>query len=922
VLPAALKGSHATLLLLARLPSSNGFSGQVMYDLNEAQRQGGGEAGRSEGRAAPSPDEVIAQFRADAAAAGVVIPTDIVLGGELTRCDSAGRHGEGDASYLLHVDGFPNGGFQNWQTGGWIKWRWSGERPPRVSRAERRKQAEANLAAKDERKRLQAEAAEKAREIWAVAVEDDWINAHYLRRKQIQTHGTRREDRDYRVVVPMHDADGALRNVQRIDANGDKRFVKDAPVAGLRYIMGTDADSCAAFIIGEGFATVASVIEAMKPGTGIAGVVAFNSGNLLAVATSIRARYPDRDVMILGDDDRHLPDNPGLTKARAAAEAVGGWLAVPSFGDDAPEGATDFDDVRQMFGPEVVKRQIQAAVQSARQPQISPPDAPKDDPEITSPAHTREGVVALIQSLDPRNVETEGQLSTITMALRGIASLRLDPVNEEVMLKQIKSRSGLSITPIRQQLAVMKRAIGIRAVSTPATNVICRRYVFIKAVNSFWDRDARTMFSLDAVPNAHWHEMPPLDGGDRPRPSWGPDDASAPISSNALAEDGGGERVDPIDVLIKGALGSPCDKVDIISFVPGKNEIFQEEESVALNIWTKPDIVPIEGDASPFLDHVTYVFDGDHQIVEYVLDFLAHLVQRPDIKVKTTILIIGIPGIGKTLIGQMVCKLVGERNTTAIEESDLTSAFNEWMDGVQLVLVNELMTVDKRAAMNRLKSYITDPWLRINRKNVPTYRYQNRANFFLCSNYEDAAKIEKGDRRYLIWISKAEPRGKEYYDDLFDWFDRGGAERLLHFLMNRDLSRFNPSAAPPDTQAKQTVIEDSREPLMAYFQDAFDSGDPPFRHDLVAVNHIIDWLAEKPKKQVTHKQVSMFLRQIKAEALGQKRIRNGGRRASIWAIRNAAEWEQVGEGDIIKAWRDIDEGSLPDIERDELLGRT
>lgn len=535
-------------------------------------------------------------------------------------------------------------------------------------------------------------------------------------------------------------------------------------------------------------------------------------------------------------------------------------------------------------------------------------------PEITSPARTQADVLALINTLDPHDRGTEGQLSTITMALQGIASSRIDPVTEEVLLKQIRSLTNVSLKALREQLTALKRAIGIRPVATAATTAICRRYVFIKAINAFWDRDSRTMFSLDAVRNMHWHDMPPKDvggGGGDDRPMW-------PGASPGAARGGSDEPSDPIDILIKGTLGPPCDKVDVISFVPGENEIFQEDDAVALNIWTKPELVPIEGDVIPFIDHLDYVLDSNLQLVAYVLDFMAHLVQRPAVKVKVTVLIIGDPGIGKSMIGEMLCTLVGEKNTTAVEESDLISPFNEWMDGVQLVLVNELMTVDKRAAMTRLKSYITDPWLRINRKNVPTYRYRNRANFFMCSNYEDAARIEKGDRRYLIWISRAKPRDKAYYANLRGWFDRGGAEHLLHFLVSRDLSRFDPHTAPPMTIGKQQAIDDSREPIMAYFQDAFDSGAPPFRHDLVAANHIIDYLADSRKMRVTHKQVSTFLRQIGGVPLGQKRISESSR-ASVWAIRNAAEWAQADEGNLAKAWRGMEAPVLTDAERRLLI---
>ena len=38
------------------------------------------------------------------------------------RC--AGKNGKGDAAYLLHLDGIPAGGLENWRDGkGWESWR-------------------------------------------------------------------------------------------------------------------------------------------------------------------------------------------------------------------------------------------------------------------------------------------------------------------------------------------------------------------------------------------------------------------------------------------------------------------------------------------------------------------------------------------------------------------------------------------------------------------------------------------------------------------------------------------------------------------------------------------------------------------------------------------------------------------------------
>ncbi len=68
--------------------------------------------------------EAIDQFRAALEQRGIVPPQRIMADGRLHRCDAGGRNGKSDAAYVLHLDGMPAGGFQNWRDGlGWHDWR-------------------------------------------------------------------------------------------------------------------------------------------------------------------------------------------------------------------------------------------------------------------------------------------------------------------------------------------------------------------------------------------------------------------------------------------------------------------------------------------------------------------------------------------------------------------------------------------------------------------------------------------------------------------------------------------------------------------------------------------------------------------------------------------------------------------------------
>ena len=66
---------------------------------------------------------------------------------------------------------------------------------------------------------------------------------------------------------------------------------------------------------------------------------------LTAVARRLRQRLPDDvAITIAADDDRFTNSNPGATKARLAALAIGAKVLMPTFCAEC-QRCTDFADV-------------------------------------------------------------------------------------------------------------------------------------------------------------------------------------------------------------------------------------------------------------------------------------------------------------------------------------------------------------------------------------------------------------------------------------------------------------------------------------------------------------------------------------------------------------------------------------------------
>jgi putative DNA primase/helicase len=102
----------------------------------------------------------------------------------------------------------------------------------------------------------------------------------------------------------------------------------------------------------------------------VSAVAAFDSGNLLAVATALHERWPGKPIMITGDDDHRLEHNPGRAKAVEAAAAVKGLAVFPQFDAQQRErGLTDFNDLALENRP-LAGQQLEEAVSRARTCQI------------------------------------------------------------------------------------------------------------------------------------------------------------------------------------------------------------------------------------------------------------------------------------------------------------------------------------------------------------------------------------------------------------------------------------------------------------------------------------------------------------------------------------------------------------------------
>lgn len=276
------------------------------------------------------------EFREALAAFGLGDP-EIIADGQLHRIRAPDdKPGTRNAWYVLHLDRPAAGAFGSWRTGDSATWceRTDGRLDPAERLRLEATIAQGRAIQEEERRQRQAAAAQRAAGIWAAATPAG-PDHPYLVRKAIRPHGLRQTGAGLLLVPVM--AGERLLSLQTISAHGEKRFLTGGQVAGgYCRIPGTRP---APLVIGEGFATVASLVEV----TGASGIVAFFAGNLEPVAKAMRRDHPAIEIIVAGDNDVATPGNPGATQATAAARAIAAKVLIPSF-EGLDRAGTDWND--------------------------------------------------------------------------------------------------------------------------------------------------------------------------------------------------------------------------------------------------------------------------------------------------------------------------------------------------------------------------------------------------------------------------------------------------------------------------------------------------------------------------------------------------------------------------------------------------
>ncbi len=273
-----------------------------------------------------------------------------------------------------------------------------------------------------------------------------------------------------------------------------------------------------------------------------------------------------------------------------------------------------------------------------------------------------------------------------------------------------------------------------------------------------------------------------------------------------------------------------------------------------------------------------------------LIDFLAYQVQFPGQKIRWAVLIQGTEGAGKTYLAEVMKAVLGRRHVKTVDGTTITSGWNEWTFGYQMVVIEEVRVVgtNRHDIMNRLKPWITNEDIPINEKFRSSRDAQNTANYILFSNHHDCLAITQNDRRYFILKSPLQQKsqvlalGKDYFKTLFDFLKtHPGAMRafFMHWKISDD---FAPHAQCPQTIYATEMAQDSASDLAAAIRRVILEGDNPLtQYDILSSKTLKDTLNVDDGLRVTDQQLAQALREEGFHQHGRALL--GTERHYLWA---------------------------------------
>jgi hypothetical protein len=216
-------------------------------------------------------------------------------------------------------------------------------------------------------------------------------------------------------------------------------------------------------------------------------------------------------------------------------------------------------------------------------------------------------------------------------------------------------------------------------------------------------------------------------------------------------------------------------------------------------------------------------------IKTYILNWLAHLIQKPKELPGVALIFIGQKGAGKDTLGDFLGEyIIGLKHYQNFSnQSQYFDKHDDTKANKILVKIEEInkKSLDDNVNGETFKSSITSPTMTFNPKGKTPYTLKNYQRIIATSNNSNSVDVSQKERRYCISVVSPSKIGDTSY-----WckvrnilFNPEGALAIANMLLCRDISTINIRVLPENKYLEQ-LQEETKDSVQKFIEQV-DSGE-------------------------------------------------------------------------------------------------
>ena len=224
------------------------------------------------------------------------------------------------------------------------------------------------------------------------------------------------------------------------------------------------------------------------------------------------------------------------------------------------------------------------------------------------------------------------------------------------------------------------------------------------------------------------------------------------------------------------------------------------------------------------LKHIDILSGNDVDGSQYIINYLAHAVQKSGELPRVALVFQSDQGTGKNIFFEnLVRKLFGAEYLLQTAEMDKVIGRFSMINNKLFIIMDETSGKDSFTNSDKIKNIITCEQIPWERKGIDGININNCGRYLFFSNNDTPVKIEASDRRYVVFkCSNERQNDSPYFKEMSKMFsDDAVIKTVYNYLLNVDISNWDSIHDRPITQAYKDIQCANIPPMAKWLEDRY-----------------------------------------------------------------------------------------------------